>query len=271
MQDFLNRLSHLVLSDIDWITAIKFVLFFTVVVFLIGYLAKRLFGRDSLLNRALCASIGILFIYAVTIVVYTFNPAGLSKFLTPLPYVAFSGNQLYLFVFEGTQLSVICSQILSMLILSYLYHVLDDFMPEGIGGHWLLYRVLTILMAMVLHYVATWALNTFVAGSVFTHATTILVIVLIVFFLLGVIKFLLGVVLTFASPILGAIYTFFFSSQIGKQLTRALLTTLLLSLFVICLHLLGHSVIAVGASALSAYIPFALILLGIWFGFSRLL
>ena len=270
MQDILNRVSNLVPSDLDLLGMGKFLLILALIIFATGFIMKKCVGKDSLLNRSICAGIGILFIYAVTIVVYTFNPAGLSRFLSPLPYAVFSGKKLYLFVFEGTRLAVICSQVLSMLILAYLYHLMDDFLPRGKGGYWLLYRVLTILMAMTLHFVVNWAINRFLTGPLLSYAPTVMVIILIGFFLLGALKLILGLVLTIANPILGGLYAFFFSNKIGRQLTRALLTTILLSILVMVLQFLGYGVISVGSSALIAYVPLVLILLGLWFAFSHL-
>ena len=265
MQNTLNQLFALLPANLDFLSVSKFLLIFTASVLIIGFLAKQLLGKNSNLNRAICGSIGILFIYAITIVIYTFDPGNLARFLSPLPYVIFSNNKIYLFVFEGTKLPVICSQALSMTILALLYHVLDDFMPRGKKLHWLLYRLLTIMMAMTLHYVTTWVMNSFLPSALVFYAPTAILVILIMLFLMGFLKVILGLVLTVMNPIIGALYAFFFSSKLGKQLTRSILTTLLLSILVMILHRLGYSVISVAVSSLSAYIPFVLILLALWY------
>lgn len=265
MQDTLNHLSALIPADLDFSSMGKFLLIFAAAILLAALLAKLLLGKDSSLNRSICAAIGILFIYAVTIVVYTFDPGNLARFLSPLPYVIFSNSKLYLFVFEGTKFSVICSQALSMTILAFLYHILDDFMPRGKKLHWLLYRLLTIVMAMALHYVVTWAINRFLPAPLVSYAPTTVLVILISLLLLGFLKVLLGLVLTVVNPIIGGLYAFFFSSKLGKQLTRSVLTTLLLSLLVMVLHSIGYSVISVAVSSLTAYIPLILIFLALWY------
>ena len=53
--------------------------------------------------------------------------------------------------------------------------------------------------------------------------------------------------------------------QIGKQITKAVLTTLILSGIVCLLNYLGCSVISIAAAALMAYIPFVLILIALWY------
>ncbi len=265
MQNPLNHLTSLIPADLDFSSIGQFLLIFAGVILAAGFLAKLLLGKDSNLNRSICGAIGILFIYAITIVVYTFDPGNLARFLSPLPYVIFSNNKLYLFVFEGTKFSVICSQALSMTILAFLYHMLDDFMPRGKKLHWLLYRLLTIIMAMALHYVVTWAINYFLPAAMVFYATTAVLVVLISLLLLGFLKVLLGLVLTVVNPIIGGLYAFFFSNKVGKQLTKSVLTTLLLSILVMVLHRIGYSVISVTVSSLTAYVPLILLLLALWY------
>ncbi len=271
MQDTLEKLASFAAVNTDLATIGKFMLMIAVSVFVIVTLARLFFGRESKLNHAVCGAIGILFVYAASIVIYTFKPGSLANFLSPLPFVAFSGESLYLFVFEGTQLSVVCAQVLSMVILSYLFHFIDDFLPRGKGIYWLVYRVLTIVMAMALHYVVAWAMRTFLPGALYTYAPTVLVVVLVAFFFLGLLKFLLGLVLTVVNPIIGAVYAFFFSNKLGTQLTRAVLTTFLLTALVYALSQLGYAVISVSEAALTSYAPLALALLALWYIIGRVL
>jgi len=265
MQNALNHLASMIPVDLDLAAMGKFIVFLAAAMLVAGFIGKIFLGKDSDLNRSLCAAIGILFIYAITIVVYTFQPGDLARFLSPLPYVVFSGDKLYLFVFEGTKFSVICYQMLSMIILAFVYHLLDAFMPRGKGFYWLLYRFLTLIMGMALHYVAAWAINTFLPGALVTYATTAIVVVLLGLLMLGALKIVLGLVLVAVNPIIAAIYAFFFSNKIGKQLSKAVLTTLILTVLVLLLHHFGYSVISISTESLSAYLPLAAALLALWF------
>ena len=265
MHSFSDFISSLFPAGFNLAGTAKFLLIFAATVLILCFLVKFIFGKESHLNRSIAGAIGILFIYAVTAVIYTFNPGDLANYLPPLPYVIFSGNKLYLFVFEGTKFSVICAQALSMVILAFLYHLLDDFMPKGKGLNWLLYRLLTVLMAIALHYVATWLVNNYLPGAMVTYAPTVLLVILLGLLLLGTLKLVLGVVLTVMNPILGALYAFFFSSKLGRQLSRAVLTTLLLSILVIVLQVLGYGVLSVATGDLITYIPLLIILLGLWY------
>ena len=83
--------------------------------------------------------------------------------------------------------------------------------------------------------------------------------------LMGLLNLVLSVVLTVVNPIFGALYTFFFSNIIGKQLSKAVFTSGIICGVVFLLGYFGCTVICVSAAALSAYIPLAIVLLLLWF------
>lgn len=262
----LSNLTDYIPADLDLISTLKFIGIFAGVMLLIGLLGRAIQGKRSSLNHAVSSAMGILCIYAVTIVVYTFNPYGLSRFLAPLPFVSFDGEVLRLFAFTAAELPAICSQVLSMIILSFLVNLLDTFIPKGknlVG--WYLLRFLTVLLSMVLHFIVSWAFNAFLPGVLVTYAPTILLGILIVMLALGVLNVLLGLVLAVVNPIFGALYAFFFSNKVGKQVSKAVLTTLILCAVMYALEYFGFAAISISAAALQAYIPTILVLLILWY------
>lgn len=265
MQYTLNHLSSLIGLDTDLILIGKTLLIGAAVVIIAAFIFKLLFGKNSGLNRVIRAVIGILFFYACMIMIYTFNPAGLAHYIPPLPFLAFSGSDVYLFQFVSSSFPVICSQILSMILLAFVYLVIDDFMPNGVRLYWLLYRILTIIMAMALHYLVTWFLRLFLPAMLVVYAPTVLLAVLIIFLFLGVLKVILGLVLAVVNPLLGGIYAFFFASKLGRSLSRAVLASLILSALVYFVTSLGYYAFSVAPSALITYGPAAAILLLVWF------
>lgn len=272
MQTYLSNFATYLPADIDLISMLKFIGLFAVAVLLIGLLGRAILGKRSSLNQSVSSAIGILFIYALTIVVYTFNPYQLSRFLAPLPFVTFREESLYIFSFQNAQLPAICTQVLSMVILAFLVNLIDSFMPRGkklIG--WYALRFVGLVLAMALHYLVSWVFNTFLPGVLVTYAPTILIGILAVMLLLGVLNVLLSLVLTAVNPILGAIYAFFFSNRIGKQITKAISSTLVLCAVVFLLNHFGYAVISISASALGAYVPLLLALLILWYLLGHLL
>ena len=227
---------------------------------------KLTIGKESPLNRAICAAIGIIFIYGITILIYKFNPAGLNRFLAPLPYITITENAVHLFSLTESTFKVICKEFLSMVILAFLFDLMDDFVPRGKKFfQWLLFRVIAISMAMVLHYLILWIFYTFLPGSVTANAPIILLVILISSLLIGALKGVLGLVLIVINPIIGALYTFFFATKMGKGLSKAVFTTLLLTVLIALLHYLGFGSFSIAISNLwLAGLLFAAILL-LWY------
>ncbi|MBQ7801615.1 MAG: hypothetical protein IJ375_04760 [Oscillospiraceae bacterium] len=253
-------------AQFDLAGMLRLVLIIAVGSLLLGLVGRLVFGKRSGLNHSVSSAIGILFVYAVTIVIYTFDPANLSRFLSPLPFVSFHGEYLLIFSFTGSEFPAICAEILNMVILAFLVNLLDTVIPKGRNVlTWYLLRFVTVVLAMAAQLVVTGLLTAYLPGVLVTYAPIILVGILLVMVLLGVLKALLGLVLTITNPILGAIYAFFFSSKIGKMLGKAVTTTLLLSALVYLLGYLGFGVVSITAAALTGYIPLVIVLLIMWY------
>ena len=73
------------------------------------------------------------------------------------------------------------------------------------------------------------------------------------------------VIIAFLDPIIGALYTFFFSNIIGRNLAKALVTTALVTALMALLEQLELTTIFIAASGLTAYIPLLVIVLVLWY------
>ena len=87
--------------------------------------------------------------------------------------------------------------------------------------------------------------------------------------LTGALKFLVGLLLTSVNPLIAAFYTFFFANVVGKQLTRAVFTTALLAGLSYGMQSLGIVGVSISTAALSAYLPFAILLAVLWYVLER--
>ena len=237
---------------------------------LMGVIGRYVFGKRSVFHCSASSAIGILFVYVVTIAVYAAG-AGWNKLIAPLPFLEFTETELHVFVFEGKGYPEICSQILSMVILSFLVNIIDSLLPRGKKFFtWLVLRILTVAGAMALHLMSIWLIETFLPQGFMQYAPFILLALLAVLVLVGGLKILVGAVLTTVNPIIGVLYTFFFANIVGKAITKAMLTTAILSALIYLLGYIGFTVIAIAEITLLAFIPLALILLIIWFVISKL-
>ncbi len=233
--------------------------------FLISIFGRFIFGKRSALNNAVSSAIGILFIYAVTVVLKSLG-AQFESLIAPLPFVSISGDLLHIFSFQGADYTVICSEILSMIILSFLVNLADGWLPRGKNiFSWLFFRCLTVVIAFILHLIVVGLFATYLPEGVVTYAPTILLGLLVILLLTGALKIVVGALLSTVNPIIGGLYTFFFATVIGKQVTKAVLTTALLSGLVFLLNYVGCSVISIASAALVAYIPFVIILVVLWY------
>lgn len=232
---------------------------------LISTVGRFAFGKRSVLNNAVSSAIGILFIYAVTVVL---KSAGLQfqSLIAPLPFVTISDESLVLFSFAGADYTLICSEVLSMIILSFLVNLADGWLPKGkslLG--WVFFRCLTVVVAYLMHLVVVGLFTALLPEGIVTYAPTVLLVLLVVMLLTGALKIVVGALLTTVNPLIAALYTFFFANVVGKQVTKAVLTTGLLALLVTGLHYVGFSVISIASAALIAYIPFLLLLVVLWY------
>ena len=259
MNDFLAQMG---LDPTSFFTAVLILLAGT---FLISVLGRFIFGKRSALNSAVSSVIGILFIYAVTVVLKS-SGAQLDSLIAPLPFVQLTGSEMKIFSFSGADYTIICAELLSAVILSFLVNLADGWLPKGksiIG--WLFFRSLTVVIAYLLHLVVVGLFTTYLPEGIVTYAPVILLGLLVILLLTGALKLLVGAILATVNPIISGLYTFFFATVIGKQVSKAMLTAAMLSGLVIALNYAGITTVSIALAALTAYIPFILVLIVLWY------
>lgn len=255
---------------IDFDTFWKAALILLLGTFLLSIFGRFVFGKRSALNNAVSSAFGILFIYAVSVVLRSAG-AQYSAFIAPLPFVSISGNQMVLFDFMNAHYTAICSEVLSMIILSFLVNLADGWLPKGKNVFsWIFFRCLTVVIAYLLHLIVVGLFATYLPEGIVTYAPVILLALLVLLLLTGVLKILVGALLTTVNPIIGGLYTFFFATIIGKQITKAVLTTAILAGLVMLLRYVGVGIISIAGAALAAYIPVMIVLIILWFIVSRI-
>ena len=73
------------------------------------------------------------------------------------------------------------------------------------------------------------------------------------------------------NPFIGAVYTFFFSNIVGKQVTKAVFSAGILCVILFFMDQAGLSFIHISTTALTAYVPVALVSVVLWYLIGRLL
>lgn len=250
---------------IDFNTLWKAALTLLLGTLVLSLFGRFVFGKRSVLNNAVSSVFGILFIYAVSVVLRS-SGTQFSNLIAPLPFVSISGTQMTLFRFQGAHYTVICSEVLSMIILAFLVNLADGWLPRGKGiFSWVFFRCLTVVIAYILHLIVVGLSAKYLPDGIVTYAPVILLALLVLLLLTGALKLLVGALLSTVNPIIGGLYTFFFATVIGKQITKAVLTTALLAALIVALQYIGVSVISIASAALTAYIPIMIVLVVLWY------
>ena len=236
----------------------------------LALMGRFAFGKRSVLCLAVSSAIGILFIYAITIVCGS-SGEDLQRFVAPLPFISIEGDSMVLFTFLADY-TVICSQVLSMIILSFLMNITDGWLPTG--KHlisWVFFRSIGVVLALILHLIAGKLLIKYLPEGLVTYAPTVLLVLLLLMLVTGSLKIPVGLLLATVNPLIAALYTFFFANVIGKQITKAVYTTGILAAVVLLLQELGVFAINIAATALVAYIPLLILLILLWYLVGKLL
>lgn len=232
---------------------------------LFSAMGRFVFGKKSTFNVAVSSAIGIVFIY-LAFVLMNLGGEKFQVLLAPLPFVSIENNTLYFQVLQG-HYAQICSNILSMIILSFLVNLADRWLPAGKNLFtWLFFRVLTVIIGYILHLVVVYLFHQYLPQGLVIYAPTVLLAILLLMILTGALKLIVGTFLSVSmGPVIGGLYTFFFANVIGKLVTRAVLTTAILIGIIALLNYLGVYSLSIGFSALIAYIPCFVGLIGLWY------
>lgn len=240
-------------------------------VFAVGGIFRLCFGRGSMINGAFSSAIAIISIYAIAILVYRLETR-FNIFFDALPFISVTEKYLIVFPILEVSFEVLCAEIVRMLVLAFLMNLLETWLPKGKGFFsWFGFRFLSLFIALSLHYFINLILNSVLQEQVLSTAPLILLGVVVVSFLLACLKVIIGGLLAFIHPLLSVFYLFFFRQNIGKQLLRAMLTTLFLGALVYALNALSYTAIPLVTVAVATYLPAIILGLIIWFVLSKFL
>ncbi len=237
---------------------------------LTGLFSRFIFGKRSILGDSASSAMGIIFIYVVTAVIYSVGSAYIS-YTVPLPFVTIDTTTISLVQIYGSDYTTLSGILLNMVILSFLMNIIDRWLPKG--QHiipWVFWRCISIVATMLLHLFVTGLMNKYLPQGILTYAPVILLGLIAIMILTGALKILVGVILSSVNPLVAALYTFFFANIIGKQVTKAVFTTCIITGLFFLLEQLGINSLSISPEALIAYIPYGILLTVLWFATKRL-
>ena len=272
VKDTIRHAASYLPAEMDFMSVAQFLLYFAAASLVLGGISRVVLGKRSSLNHALSSVMAVLFLYTVTVVIYTFKPWNLELLLSPLPFVNFSDHYLIILPILDLEFPTLCTQVLSLVILAFLINLVDTLLPPGENLiSWLLMRLITVLASFGLHLAASWAFRTYLPYVLVDYAPMVLLILLAAMLLSGFLTLVLSLVIAVTNPFLGAMYSFFFSNLVGKQLSKAVFTSAVLCGIFWLMEHFGLVVILITPAALLTYIPLALAMLVLWYLIGHLL
>lgn len=207
---------------------ISLVLLAGAVLMLLHALSKFLLGKRGQITMIFQATGEITLVYILYFLAYWW---GMEEpfFHTPLPFLCHDGPIPALMRYDGQPLRELAEPMAQLLLLSLVASGLHCLLPrEKTGVLWFLLRIIAVLLILELYTLLDMWLATVLPQGIAPYALWILGCALGVLMLLGSLRLLVGLVIGNFNPIIGAIFTFFLSNFLGKVLSRAILTTVLL-------------------------------------------
>ena len=217
--------------------------------FLAGCLLRLLFGKRASAVRSVTTALGILVAYILSHLL-VIGGSDLVQHLASLPFVQFDGSLIRVFALADLASSALCYELVNLILLAFLFGLMDDLLPAGKNIiTWLLLRCVSILVSYAGFWVTNLIFTRILPGFILQYAPIILIALLALFLAVTVLKWLIGMILGVSGgPVLGAVYTFFISHIVGKQLTRSALTSGILYFLVYLANRFGYTAIALGDS-----------------------
>jgi len=237
---------------------------------ILALLSRLFFGRHSTIGISVASSVTVLCVYLLT-VIFSITNTPFSIFVTDLPFVQITSDRLAFFNFYTADFGSICTEALVLLVLAFAVNLLQRCLPKS--KHlfsWLIFRIVSIALAFFLSY-GLGLLIPLLPINIAEISSTVVIIVIIAALLLGALKVVVGGALAFINPLLALLYAFFFSNFVGKVLTRAILTTLILTAVVFALNYFGIYSVCIAPAVLISHIPLLVLILILWFILGRFL
>lgn len=264
MLDSIEQSIHQAVDSFNIENFLQIMLVISAVLFFTGLILRIISGQGSSLSRSVVAAMGILVIYVVSVAVSIENHY--EVFMAPLPFISLSGDYLSVFTLTGAELSSVCIELVRMIVLAFLVNLVDEIMPRGNGFFSkYFFRCLSVVVSMVAYWLVTGLLEQYLPGVIVTYAPVILIIVAVLLLLATVFKWIVGVLLGMTvSPIIGAVYTFFIGTFVGKKLFKAILTTLIMVVLVYICNVAGFTHILLASAELATQLPTLIMIAIVW-------
>lgn len=196
--------------------------------FLVAAIFRMIFGRKGTAVGAVSATLDIFLLFFLFALLLSNFPA-IEGYSPALPFVSFTTDGIQLPAILGFEQMSFAAELVKLIILAFFFGLAHDLLPKG--NHFLVRFILQILVCMIV-WVGLYLFQRFLAALfpdvIQIYAPVILLILLAILLAVTILKWFFGIILGVSCGfVIGAIYTFFISHIIGKQLTKAVLASFL--------------------------------------------
>lgn len=236
---------HIPLPEDLYITQpFVFLLYWCIGIFLVSLILKLL-NKGPHLRAGIISALSILIMYVVCLLIYIHKPLGLENYIAPLPFIKLDGDSLTLGIYqmtEGGNLDILgfCNQIASMLLLAFLVNQIYAFKPGNLKSPgWLVFRLFSTMFCIGFHYAAYRILQKILSmvpeeglmRSLLPYTPIALMGFLLIAFFIGWLKNVMKHFFKVVNPTYEGLSGFFYVNKFGVIVTRAMYSTLLLTVF----------------------------------------
>lgn len=238
---------------------------------LISSLFRFLFGKKAQIGKAITSAMEVICLYLIFILARFFLP-GCTFFEKGLPFLSVEQDQIVLFSLMSGNFSHLMSQIVRLLLICFLLNLLNSLIPEGKKFRvWFPLRVITVILALWLNYTLETYLALYFPNGLEAYSIPIIIGVMFLLLAMGSLRFIVGLTIGFFEPLIGALYTFFFSNFFGRALARTLVSTGLLMALLWFMNAQQVTVISIGTLSLLPLIPIVVIVILLWYWLDRII
>lgn len=256
------------MENFDILPFLQGLLAFSAIAFILGILMRLIMGKGTDLNKSVSSALGILIIYVVCILI-SINTQG-EVFFAALPYIDVVGDGLTILKLAGTGVNVLCTELVKMIILSFIVGIVEDIVPNANRSFWGFLLKIAAIGLCLFAYNAAINYLTVNFPEFFAVSNVVLLILAIAFLATTVFRWIVGGLLGLTvNPIVGAIYGFAAKTLVGKKLFQSILTTIIMLLVVYVINLSGNTTIVIAAESMVAFLPSLALLIVVWFLFGK--
>lgn len=246
-----------------------FLLRFCLILLIVSVIRKIFFSKHINPQHAIVSALGIMMMYAACIIIYTFNPMGLRKYLVPLPFITMGEESWEIYSMTNGTDSETFLHILSMLLLAFLVNQIYHFDPKEVKFlGWLIFRICSTGIAIGVHIGVIWVLQKLplekLPNIIVKYGPAALIGFFVITCLIGLFKKSLSFFMKKTNPAFDGANTFYFTNKFGLQISRGLVTTVILTVFVQVLDILDFHALPINQDALTQYWPVLGLFFALW-------